>query len=62
MDAWIGNAVGKMHINDISNIDLAGALNVTPQYISEILNGKKSPKNIEQRVMNAIDEIISERK
>lgn len=62
MEKWIGNAVGKMHLNDISNIELAGALNVTPQYISEILNGKKSPKNIEQRIMTAIDEIISERK
>lgn len=62
MEKWIGDAVGKMHINDISNIDLAGVLNVTPQYISEILNGKKSPKNIKQRIMTAIDEIISERK
>ena len=61
MEKWIGDAVGKMHINQISNIELAGALNVTPQYISEILNGKKTPKNIESRVMTAIDEIIAER-
>lgn len=57
MDKWIANAVGLMHINRISNIELAGELDVTPQYISEILNGKKAPKGIEQRVMTAIENI-----
>lgn len=61
MDKWIGDAVGKMHIHKISNIDLANHLGFTVQYISEILNNKKSPKNAEERIMDAIDAIIAEK-
>ena len=61
MDSWIANAVGKMHVNKISNIDVAKKLNFTVEYVSMILNGKKTPKNAETRIMSAIDEIIRER-
>ena len=61
MEQWIATAVGLMHINRISNIELAEKIGVTHQYISELLNGKKSPKGAEQRIMTAIDEIIAER-
>lgn len=61
MEAWIANVVGKMHVNKISNIELAKKLNVTPQYISELLNGKKSPKGAEERITAAVDEIIAEK-
>ena len=61
MDGWIANAVGKMHVNRISNIDIAKKLNFTVGYVSMILNGKKTPKDAETRIMSAIDEIIRER-
>lgn len=61
MDSWIANAVGKMHVNKISNIDVAKKLNFTVEYVSMILNGKKTPKDAETRIMSAIDEIIAER-
>lgn len=61
MEQWIAEAVGKMHINKITQTQLADRLGVTNDYIWMILNGKKSPKNVESRVMTAIDEIISER-
>lgn len=61
MDGWIANAVGKMHVNKISNIDVAKKLNFTVAYVSMILNGKKTPKDAETRIMSAIDEIIAER-
>lgn len=60
MNNWIASAVGKMHVNKISNIELAKKMNVTPQYISMILNGKKSTKNAETRINDAIDSIIAE--
>lgn len=62
MEQWIADVVGKMHINKISQTQLADRMGLTNDYIWMILNGKKSPKNIEQRIMTAIDEIISERK
>lgn len=61
MDGWIANAVGKMHVNKISNIDVAKKLNFTVEYVSMILNGKRDPKDAETRIMSAIDEIIAER-
>lgn len=61
MDGWIAKAAGKMHVNKISNIDVAKKLNFTAEYVSMILNGKKTPKDAETRIMSAIDEIIREK-
>ena len=61
MSNWIAETVGLMHINKITNIELGQEMGVTPQYISEILNEKKSPKDIEPRVRAALQRIISNR-
>lgn len=61
MEQWIANVVGKMHINKITQTELAKKMGVTNDYIWMILNGKKTPKNAETRIMSAIDEIIRER-
>lgn len=59
MEDWIAEAVGKMHINKINGIDVAKHMGITAQYFSEIINGKKSPKGVKERVLNAIDEIAN---
>ena len=51
-----------MHINSITQIELANKMNVTNDYISMILNGKRNPKGAKDRINTAIDEIIAERK
>lgn len=61
MEQWIANAVGKMHVNKVSQTDIAKKMGVTNDYIWMILNGKKSPKNAEARIKSAIAEIIRER-
>lgn len=61
MDSWIGEAVGKMHLNRITNKALADKLGYTADYISMILRGVKSPAGIEEKVKTAIDEIIAEK-
>lgn len=58
MENWIAKAVGLMHINKITQIDIARHLGVTNDYISMILNGKKTPKDAEKRIIGAIEEII----
>lgn len=60
MEKWIGEAVGLMHINRITQVQLAKKMGVTNDYINMILNGKTAPKNIKERIMTAIDEIIQE--
>lgn len=62
MEHWIGEAVGKMHINKITQSQLANKMGVTNDYVWMILNGKKTPKDAESRIMTAINDIISERK
>ncbi len=58
---WIANIVGKMHINKITNIELSEQLNCTPQYVSMVLNGKKTPKSAEKRFNAALDTVIAGR-
>lgn len=61
MDNWIANAIGKMHINDIKQDEVASKMRIRRDYLNKILNGKKTPKDAETRIMSAIDEIIAER-
>ena len=62
MEQWIADVVGKMHINKITQSQLAEKMGVTNDYIWMILNGKKSPKNAENRINSAIDQFLAERK
>ena len=55
--AWTGQAVAKMHTRQINGEELAAQMGVTPQYLSSVLNGKKKPKGIKERVMKAINEL-----
>ena len=61
MEQRIANAVGKMHVNKVSQTDIAKKMGVTNDYIWMILNGKKKPANAETRIMTAISDIIRER-
>ncbi len=61
MDNWIAVAIGKMHINDIKQDEVASKMRIRRDYLNKILNGKKTPKDAETRIMSAIDEIIAER-
>ena len=60
MANWISEVVGKMHVNKITNLQLAKKLGVTPEYVSMILNEKKSPKGAEAKITQAVEEIIVE--
>ena len=59
MSNWIAEAVGKMHIHKVCQKEVAKHMGVTEEYISMIFNGKRTPKNAEQRIMTAIDELIA---
>ncbi|MBQ3083966.1 MAG: hypothetical protein IJC46_00750 [Clostridia bacterium] len=61
MEPWIAEAVGKMHIYKIRRRELAAVLEVTPEYLSMILNEKRCPKMGKERVLDAIDQLIRNR-
>ena len=62
MENWISQAVGKMHVNKITQIEVAKKMGVCNDYVSMILTGKKKPKDAKERILTAIDAIIAERK
>lgn len=59
---WTGDIVGKMHVYEITAITLAQKLGYNPKYLSAILNGHVAPKNAEQRLSAAINDLIVEKK
>lgn len=61
MSDWVAIAVGKMHVNKISYADLGKKMGYTREYVTMLLNGKKEPDGIGERILLAIDEIIAER-
>lgn len=58
LEKWTGDLVGKMHTAGISCSDLAKELDVSLGYVSMILNGKRTPPNIQQRMEEAVDSLI----
>lgn len=62
MEMWTGGVVAKLHTHSISRAELADELGVTPQYVSMLLNGKKTSAGMESRMMAAIDAIVDRRR
>lgn len=62
MEPWIANAVGELHINKITHIELAKKLGWTSQYLSAIFNGKRAPKGAQNKIEQAIKELIETQK
>lgn len=60
-DVWTGEAVGRMHVLQISHREVAAKMGVSNRYLSMLLNGHRTPSNAQNRVNWAIDQIVSER-
>lgn len=60
-EAWTGNLIGDMHNKGITYEDLAAEMGFTKSYISMILNSKRKPPGICERMVNAVAEIAKRR-
>lgn len=58
---WTGQLVGAMHNANVSARQLADYMGLTPEYVSMILNGKKTPKGAEQRFRTALQEMCADK-
>ncbi len=58
-EAWTGEIVGLLHINNLTQADIAEQMGVTKEYVSMLLNGKKKAKGAEERMRLAISEILA---
>ena len=58
---WTGHIVGLLHMHRIKQTELASELGLTAQYISMVLNGKKTSQGIDKRMESAIQSILDRR-
>lgn len=49
-EPWTANVVGRLHRYGISQTELARKCDYAPQYLSQILNGKKKFKTEESKI------------
>ena len=58
---WTGQIVGLLHTHRITQAELASEMGLTAQYVSMVLNGKKSPRGIQGRMEATIQVIVDRR-
>lgn len=56
---WTAEIIGKLHVNQIKQTELASYMGITPEYVCSVLNGKRKPQNAERNFRNALDELIA---
>jgi YesN/AraC family two-component response regulator len=62
LEKWTGAVVGKMHVHQVTLDDLGKELNFSRGYLSMVLNGRRRPEGIRQRVEAALDAVIERKK
>ena len=60
-EAWTGHLIGEMHNKRITYDDLAAEMGVTKPYISMILNGRRNPAGIQEKMTQAVEQISQKR-
>ena len=58
---WTGEIKGTMHIYEVSMQELADKLGMSTTFLSSLLHCRRSTKDAEFRIRNALMEIIKER-
>ena len=58
---WTGDAVKRMHLENITRQQIADIMGVSKAYVTMILNGRKTPEDAKTRVWNAINIIVANR-
>ena len=59
---WASEATARMYQYEIPKSELAVKIGWTREYLSMLFTGKKTSKKAKSVIMNAIDELIEERK
>ena len=61
-EKWTGDIVKRLHLNRLTQSDLAAKLGVSREHVCLVLNGARKPKDAQQRFTEALDELIKERR
>lgn len=60
-EAWTGDLVGRMHNAEVTYEELAAEIGCGKSYLSMVLNGKRKPKDAENRFNAAFARVIEKR-
>ena len=58
---WAGQLIGDMYDAHVSARQLADYMGLTPEYVSMVLNGKRTPKGAEERFRTALREMCADK-
>lgn len=58
---WNSEFAGKLRSSNIKQIELAAHLGYSPEYVSAVLNGKRTPKNAESKFKEALNQLLVEK-
>lgn len=58
---WTADVIGQMHLLGITGKQLAAAAGWNPKYLSQVLNGRVTPKRAEEKLKDALNTIIAQR-
>lgn len=61
-EKWTGRLVGKMHNECVTMEELGAEMGVGKAYVSMILNSRRKPVGIQQRMEAAFESVVSKRK
>lgn len=59
---WTGDLIGKMHVHEVSQEELAEELGCSKAYVSMILNGSRTPVDAKERLQEAFNRVLMKRK
>ena len=57
-EAWTGEIVGELHVHGISAKELALEAGLHEKYLSQLLNGRKTPKCAQKKLTDALNRLI----
>lgn len=57
---WTADVISKMHLKSITGKQLAAKVGWNPKYLSQVLNGRKTPRDAEVKVRAALDALLSD--
>ena len=57
-DKWTGRLIGRMHNEGVTYEELGAELGVGKAYVSMILNGRRKPDGIRERMEAAFERIV----
>ena len=60
-EKWTGKLIGKMHNAGVTYQELANEMGVTKPYVSMLLNSKRSPAGVQERMESAFRALLQKR-